>query len=199
MKILVAGATGNTGTRLVKELCSRGHDPVALVRSSSDTSDLPENVEQRLGDLSDLQKGITEGCEVVIFAAGSGGGTGEDMTDAIDRDGAIRLVDLAEKGGVRRFVMLSSVGAGDPDPDSELAHYLKAKHDADERLKKSSMETAILRPVSLTDDGPTGNVRMGNDVDPRGKAARGDVAVILADAAEQEDWIGAVQLMETIG
>ena len=121
------------------------------------------------------------------------------MTDAIDRDGAIRLVDLAEKGGVRRFVMLSSVGAGDPDPDSELAHYLKAKHDADERLKKSSMETAILRPVSLTDDGPTGNVRMGNDVDPRGKAARGDVAVILADAAEQEDWIGAVQLMETIG
>lgn len=199
MKILVAGATGNTGTRLVKELCSRGHDPVALVRSSSDTSNLPENVEQRLGDLSDLKEGITEGCEVVIFAAGSGGGTGEDMTDAIDRDGAIRLVDLAEKGGVRRFVMLSSVGAGDPDPDSELAHYLKAKHDADERLKKSSMETAILRPVSLTDDGPTGNVRMGNDVDPRGKAARGDVAVILADAAEQEDWIGAVQLMETIG
>ncbi len=199
MKILVAGATGNTGTRLVKELCSRGHDPVALVRSSSDTSDLPENVEQRLGDLSDLQKGITEGCEVVIFAAGSGGGTGEDMTDAIDRDGAIRLVDLAEKGGVRRFVMLSSVGAGDPDPDSELVHYLKAKHDADERLKKSSMETAILRPVSLTDDGPTGNVRLGDDVDPRGKAARGDVAVILANAAEQEDWVGAVQLMETIG
>ena len=199
MKILVAGATGNTGTRLVKELCSRGHDPVALVRSSSDTSDLPENVEQRMGDLSDLKEGITEGCEVVIFAAGSGGGTGEDMTDAIDRDGAIRLVDLAEKGGVRRFVMLSSVGAGDPDPDSELVHYLKAKHDADERLKKSSMETAILRPVSLTDDGPTGNVRLGDDVDPRGKAARGDVAVILANAAEQEDWVGAVQLMETIG
>jgi len=197
MKILIAGATGQTGVRLVKELCKRGHEPIALVRSSSDTSELPDNIETRLGDLADLDEGVTEGCEVVIFAAGSGGGTSEEMTDKIDRDGAIRLIELAEKSDVRRFVMLSTVGAGDPDPDSDLAHYLEAKHAADERLKKSDLEIAILRPVSLTEEGPTGNVQLGQDVDPQGKAARGDVAVLLADAAEKDEWQGKVSLMES--
>ncbi len=197
MKILVAGSTGNTGTRLVNELCERGHQPVALVRESSDTGSLPDGAELRQGDLTDLDEHVTEGCEVVIFAAGSGGDTSAEMTDKVDRDGAIALIDIAEKTGVRRFVMLSSVGADNPDPEGDLAHYLKAKHAADEHLKNSTLEYAILRPVALTDDGPTGSVRLGDDVDPKGKAARGDVANLLADAAEQEDWTGAVRLMET--
>ncbi|MEL6830703.1 MAG: SDR family oxidoreductase [Pseudomonadota bacterium] len=197
MKILVAGATGQTGLRLVKELCDRGHDPIALVRSSSDTSELPDTVETRLGDLADLDEGVTEGCEVVIFAAGSGGDTSAEMTDTIDRDGAIRLIELAEKNGVRRFVMLSTVGAGDPDPDSDLAHYLEAKHAADEWLKDSNLEIAILRPVSLTQEDATGEVKLGDDVDAKGEAARGDVAVLLADAAEQDEWVGRISLMET--
>ena len=62
----------------------------------------------------------------------------------------------------------------------------------------SSLEYAILRPVSLTDDGPTGSVRLGDDVNPKVKAARGDVAVVLADAAEQDEWMGAIRPMETI-
>lgn len=197
MKILVAGATGNTGTRLVNELCERGHQPVALVRESSDTGKLPDGAEQRRGDLTDLQDDVTDGCEVVIFAAGSGGHTSAEMTDKVDRDGAIDLIDKAEKNGVRRFVMLSSVGADDPDPESDLANYLKAKHAADERLKSSTLEYAILRPVALNDDGPTGSVILGDAVDPGGKAARGDVAVLLADAAEEDDWKGAIKLMET--
>ena len=41
MKILVAGSTGNTGLRLVRELHDRGLDTVAMVRASSDTSGLP--------------------------------------------------------------------------------------------------------------------------------------------------------------
>ena len=197
MKVLVAGATGNTGARLVSELCERGHQPVALVRESSDTSVLPDAAEQRIGDLTDLEDDVTQGCEVVIFAAGSGGDTSAEMTDKVDRDGAIDLIDKAAKNGVRRFVMLSSVGAEDPDPDSDLAHYLQAKHEADEHLKDSELEYAILRPVALTDDGPTGSVILGEEVDPQGKAARGDVAVLLADAAEQDEWVGAIRLMET--
>lgn len=198
MKILVAGATGKTGARLVKELSDRGHHPVAMIRESSDTGKLPDGIETRIADLTDLKEGVTDGCEVVIFAAGSGGDTNEEMTNKVDRDGAIRLIELAEKSDTRRFVMLSSVGAGDPDQGGEMAHYLQAKHDADERLCKSGLEYAILRPVSLTDDGPSGNVRIGDNVDPKGEAARGDVAVLLADAAEQSDWTGKIALMETV-
>ncbi len=197
MKILIAGATGNTGLRLTRELAERGHETIALVRESSDTEGLPKATEQRLADLTDLDDSVTKGCDVVIFAAGSGGGTSEEMTDKVDRDGAIRLIEIAEQTGVRRFVMLSSVGAGDPPADSELKHYLEAKHAADERLMASSLEYAILRPVSLTDDGPTGDVVLGKDVDPGAKATRGDVAMLLADAAESDDWVGKVTLMQT--
>lgn len=198
MEILVAGSTGNTGTRLVRELQAPGHQTVALVRSSSDTSGLPDTATQRNGDLTDLDENVTEGCEVVVFAAGAGGGSSEEMTDKVDRDGAKRLIDLSVAGGVRRFVMLSSIGAGDPNPQGDLAHYLKAKHAADEHLKASELEYAILRPVALTDDDGGGDIRLGDDVDPEGKAARGDVARLLADAAEEQDWAGKILKMESI-
>ncbi|SIT90369.1 NAD(P)H-binding [Yoonia rosea] len=197
MKILVAGATGKTGTRLMNELVARGHDTVALVRDSSDTSQLPVQAEQRKGDLAKLQDGVCEGCDAVIFAAGSGGDTSAEMTDKIDRDGAIALIDQAAKSGVSRFVMLSSVGAENPDPDTEMGHYLQAKHDADEHLKASGLPYAILRPVALTDDDGEGAMVFGDDVDPKAKAARGDVAKALADAAMSAEWAGKTLLMQS--
>ncbi|MGQ7846083.1 SDR family oxidoreductase [Granulosicoccus sp. 3-233] len=197
MQVLVAGATGKTGVRLIEELKSRGHSPVALVRSSSDTSDLPGDVTLRQGDLTDLQDDVCAGCDVVVFAAGSGGGTGPEMTDKVDRDGAIRLVDMAVKSDVQRFVMLSTVGADKPDQNSELAHYLQAKHDADEHLKSSGLAYAIVRPVSLTDDDGSRDVLYGDDVDVKGTAARGDVAAVLATAVEDDSWTGKVALMQS--
>jgi len=198
MKILVAGATGKTGLRLIDELKSRGHQPIALVRESSNTAALPSDVELRHGDLTDLGEGVCDGCDAVIFAAGSGGDTGAEMTDKVDRDGAKRLVDLAAKAKVDRFVMLSSVGADDPDPDSELGHYLQAKHAADEHLKASGLSYAIVRPVRLTDEDGTRNIVLGDDVDVGGKAARGDVAAVLANAVDDSGWTGKAQRMQSI-
>ncbi|MEL7070759.1 MAG: SDR family oxidoreductase [Cyanobacteria bacterium J06581_3] len=198
MKILVAGATGNTGLRLVKKLKADGHTPIALVRQSSDTSGLGADVKLRQGDLTDLQDGVCDGCDAVIFAAGSGGYTGPEMTDKVDRDGAKRLIDLAAKADISRFVMLSSVGADNPDPDSELIHYLQAKHEADEHLKASALNYVIVRPVSLTDDDGTTDIRLGDDVDPRGEAARGDVATVLSRAVDESEWNGKTFLMESL-
>lgn len=197
MRILVAGATGNTGIRLMNKLVSDGHTPIALVRESSDTSKLPDRTEQRMGDLADLQDGVCEGCEAVVFAAGSGGDTDADMTDKIDRDGAKSLIDQACKAGVSRFVMLSSVGAEDPDPSTDMGHYLKAKHDADEYLKVSGLTYAIVRPVGLTDEEGNGDMIFGDEVDPKAKAARGDVARVLADAVTSDEWAGKTLLMQT--
>lgn len=195
MNILVAGATGKTGLRLIGELKAKGHSPIALVREGSDTGSIANDVTLRRGQLTDLQDGVCDGCDAVIFAAGSGGSTGPEMTDKVDRDGAKRLVDLAARAGVLRFVMLSSVGAD--DPDSELAHYLEAKHQADEHLKASGLSYAIVRPVSLTNDDSTGNILFGNDVDPKGSATRGDVAVVLANAVDDPEWADKTLLMQS--
>lgn len=197
MNVLVAGATGKTGLRIITELKNNGHTPLALVRESSNTDDLPSDVELRHGDLTDLHDGVCEGCDAVIFAAGSGGSTSDEMTDKVDRDGAISLINHAEKANVSRFVMLSTVGAEEPNPDSKLAHYLQAKHEADEHLKKSDLSYAILRPVSLTDDDGVRDMRFGEDVDTSGKAARGDVAAVLANAINDPEWRGKITLMQS--
>lgn len=184
MNVLVAGATGKTGRQLVGELMQKGATPTALVREGSDTSVLPEGCKTRQGDLTDLPEDVCAGMDTVIFAAGSGGDTSKEMTDKVDREGAQKLVDLAKQAGVSRFVMLSSVGADDPSIGGEkMEHYLQAKHDADEHLAQSGLTYAILRPVALTDEGKGQNVIFGDAVDKSAKAARADVAEVLADAA----------------
>lgn len=198
MKVLVAGSTGKTGLRVVNELRSRSHRPVALVRESSDTNDLENDIERRTGDLTDLRSDVCNDCDAVIFAAGSGADTGKNMTDKVDRDGAKALVDRAKEAGVLRFVMLSSVGAEDPDPNGDLGHYLKAKHDADEYLMRSGLSYAVLRPVALTEDDGNRRMRFGNDVKADGEAARGDVACVLVDALESEAWRNRASRMESM-
>ena len=198
MQILVAGATGKTGLRLVRELKGRGHHPVALVREGTGTAALPAGTTVRRGDLADLADDVCQGCDAVVFAAGAGGGADPAMTDRVDRDGAMRLIDLAAAARVGRFVMLSSVGADNPDPDSDLAHYLQAKHAADEHLKMSGLDYAIVRPVALTEDDGDREIRYGAAVDTGGKAARGDVAAVLATAVTDSDWRGQTRTMESV-
>ncbi len=198
MKVLVAGATGKTGLRLVKALQANEHAPIAMVRESSDTASLGSGVAIRKADLTDLPNDICDGCDAVVFAAGAGGAGGAEMTDKVDRDGAKRLIDLAAEADVTRFVMLSSAGAEKPDLDSDLAHYLQAKHEADEHLKASGLSYAILRPVSLTDEGGSRNIRFGDAVDLNGEAARGDVAAVLANAVDALDWDRDVRLMQSV-
>ena len=198
MRILVAGATGKTGLRLVKALQANGHAPIAMVRESSDTASLGSGVAIRKADLTDLPDDICDGCDAVVFAAGAGGSSSPEMTDKVDRDGAKRLIDLAAAADVSRFVMLSSAGAEKPDPDSDLAHYLQAKHEADEHLKVSGLSYAILRPVSLTDEDGSLDIRFGDEVDLKGEAARGDVAAVLATAVDASDWDRDVRLMQSV-
>jgi uncharacterized protein YbjT (DUF2867 family) len=197
MNILVAGATGKTGRLLVQELLDQGHKTFALVREGSDTSTLPMGVALRQGDLTNLQDGVCDEMDAVVFAAGSGGSTGPDMTTKVDRDGAKHLIDLASAAGVKRFVMLSSVGTDQSDPKGKLAHYLKAKHDADQHLMASGLTYAILRPVALTDDARAAGVILGETVDKSATAARRDVAHLLADAAITGRFDGTAQDMQS--
>tara|TARA_R110002049_G_scaffold266671_1_gene442924 strand:+ start:71 stop:673 length:603 start_codon:yes stop_codon:yes gene_type:complete len=198
IKVLVAGATGKTGRLLVSELNDRGAEPIALVRKGSDTSVLPEGTAQREGDLTNLQAGVCNDVDVVVFAAGSGGGTGPEMTEKVDREGAQHLIDLARTAHVDRFVMLSSVGADNPPKDTEMTHYLKAKQAADQYLINSGLTYSILRPVALTDDPKTNAVNLGDNVDQQGQARRGDVAAVLAEAAVTGRHDGRVQEMQSL-
>lgn len=187
MNILVAGAAGAVGNKLVQELADNGHTVTGLVHSEDKIAKVEaaggKAVLADVTDKSTLQDPVS-GADAVVFAAGSGG----KAVEAVDRDGAINLVDVAKQNGVDRFVMLSSMASGEPDkgPD-ELHDYLIAKGKADDYLKSSGLRHAIVRPGSLTDDGGTGRVQVGNASDlDSGEIARADVAKTLAACVEQD-------------
>lgn len=193
MRILIAGATGQTGRALTRKIQQSGRTPVALVRESSDLSVLPEGVETRTADLTDLPDDIAETMDAVIFAAGAGGDTPESLTDAIDRDGAISLIEKAKRAGVQRFVMLSSVGADRPDQGlEEMRHYLKAKHDADAYLKTAGVDYTIVRPVSLTNEDGAGQVEVSSEHVSGDTISSEDVAEVLERCVSVPEASGAI-------
>ncbi|TLS35362.1 SDR family oxidoreductase [Pseudalkalibacillus caeni] len=193
MKVLVIGANGQIGKQLVEQLANNNHEPVAMIR---DTDQIPEL--EQLGAktvFANLEKDFAHafyGCDAVIFAAGSGPNTGADKTVLIDQEAAIRAVDEAKHQGVKRFVMLSSMGANDPHAtDHPIKFYLAAKHRADEHLKQTSLAYTIVRPGRLTNDPPKGKVEAAGSISDKSRSIpRGDVAATLAESLTNENTFG---------
>jgi cytosine deaminase len=89
----------------------------------------------------------------------------------------VKLIDAAQRAGISRYVIVSSVGAdADASGDDTFAVYLRAKGRADAALGSSGLDHTIVRPGHLTDDAGTGHVRVGRD----GEIPRQDVAATLA-------------------
>ena len=129
------------------------------------------------------------GSDAVVFAAGAGPGSGPERKWTMDHGGAAKLIAAAKAGGIRRYLMISSMGA-DPDAEGEgFAVYLRAKGQADADLVAAGLDHTIVRPGRLTDDPGTGGVTMGEKVG-RGEVPRDDVAAVLAACLEEEVPIG---------
>ncbi|EIT85689.1 hypothetical protein A374_07629 [Fictibacillus macauensis ZFHKF-1] len=187
MNVLVAGANGTTGRLVLKELQKAGHEARALIRNKEQAHDMKElGATPVIGDLEgDLSEAV-KGSDAIIFAAGSGSKTGPDKTVAVDRDGAIALIEEAEKQQISRFVMLSSMGVDQPENGPEgLQHYLEMKAEADERLESSRLHYTIVRPGALTNEAGTGKIKAGVKIG-RGSVTREDVASVLVKAMELE-------------
>lgn len=194
MKVLVIGAHGQIGQLLLPKLASAGHEVVAMVRKKSQFAELEgDNIRCVLGDLEDDFSDVVEGADAVVFTAGSGGSTGADKTILIDLWGAAKSVNAAEAKGARRFVMVSSRLAGEPDsgPDA-MKHYLVAKHFADEELKRSNLDWTILRPGQLLNDDGTGKVSTERPPKDEQKIPREDVAAVIVACLANDSSVGQI-------
>ena len=186
-RVVVAGAHGQVARRLVRLLAARGDDVVGLVRN-------PDHVVDVLADggrgvVVDLEKASVEevvwalaDADAVVFAAGAGPGSGPARKDTMDRGGAVLLADAAERAGVPRYVLVSSMGVeqvrdgATPDGmDDVFAAYLRAKLAAEEDVRARDLDWTVLRPGRLTDEPGTGQVRLEPSV-PAGEVPRDDVA-----------------------
>ncbi|WP_420935856.1 SDR family oxidoreductase [Alteromonas sp. A081] len=184
-KVLVIGASGQIGKQATGKLLALGHHVIAPVRSPEKLSDIDNSnlsvIEQ------DLEKDFSshfEGVDVVVFTAGSGGNTGADKTIMIDLWAAQKAVDYTKCAKVPKFIMVSSIGAGDPDSiQGEMRPYLVAKHVADEYLIKSGVNHIILRPGTLLNEPGTHLVRTDMpDNQDEAVIPREDVATAIVES-----------------
>ncbi len=180
-RVLVVGATGQTGKRIIEILNSSStFEPYAMIRKEDQRQMFEDmDVETVMGDLEKDVDQTVQGMDKVIFAAGSGGETGEEKTIAIDQNGAIKMIDASIKAKVKKFVMLSSMGADKPESNKDLKVYLEAKQTADEHLKNSGLAYTIVRPGALNDDLGLAKVKLAEKLDESGEISRDDVAFLL--------------------
>ena len=181
MFVLVAGAHGRLGERVVALLLHRGHRVRALVRTEEQASALREvGAEPVVADLRGDVEWTADGCEAAIFAAGA---RHRAELGAIDAGGAAKLAEAADRYELGRFLLASVIGADRPERrDGGVREFLAAKQHAERRLARLSLPWTILRFGRLTEQPGTGHidtvVRAGAPVTTR----RDDAALAMADA-----------------
>ena len=133
---LITGATGNIGRPLIEQLHGEGHDVRALVRDPSRAELLPAGIDIAIGDLDDADSVIAalHGVDSV-FLLHAGPGTTQTQI----------MIDAARDVGVKRIVLLSSIGAR-LIPNPMIGLILAAREDL---LRASGLEVTYLRPNGL--------------------------------------------------
>jgi nucleoside-diphosphate-sugar epimerase len=188
MRVVIAGGHGKIALLLERQLADRGDTPVGLIRDPEQAADLrAAGAEPTLCDLEsapvDEVAAHLAAADAVIFAAGAGGRGGLERTRAVDLTGALKFADAAERAGIRRLLLVSSMGAGRnpvPGTDPQFEGYLRLKGKADADITaRTGLDWTILRPGRLTDEPGTGRVNLAKRTG-LGSVPREDVASVLA-------------------
>ncbi|MFJ9814049.1 SDR family oxidoreductase [Streptomyces sp. NPDC101151] len=190
MRIVIAGGHGQIALRLERLLSARGDEVAGIIRKAEQSDDLRAVGAEPV--VLDLESASAEevaahlrGADAAVFAAGAGPGSGTARKGTVDKGAAVLFANAAVSAGVRRFVMVSSMGA---DPahkgDDVFDVYLRAKGEADAHVtRQAALDWTILRPGALTDDAGTGLVRLEAHTG-RGPIPRDDVAAVLAELVD---------------
>src|SRR3954470_13676932 len=195
MDIVIAGGHGQIALRLARLLSARGETVRSLIRNPDHSADVEEAGASAV--VFDLESGsvdeladLVRGANAVVFAAGAGPGSGAERKRTVDLGAAVKLVDAARSAGVRRYVIVSSIGADDPSGGSEaMRPYLEAKAQADAAVVASGLDWTIVRPGGLTNGPGTGRVGVGERLE-RAEVTREDVAAVIVGVLDEPRTIG---------
>lgn len=190
MKVFIVGANGQIGRHLVKKLAAGNDVVTAGVRQPAEQALVrQDNVHYELFNLSWTVNKMTEAFakqDAVIFTAGS---AGQDLL-RVDLDGAVKTMVAAEQAGVKRYLLVSSVNADQPDKwTGSLENYFIAKHYADEWLThETGLDYLIVRPVSLTNEAGSGKITLNAQAAGLGEhVSRENVAQLLAELVHRPE------------
>jgi putative NADH-flavin reductase len=205
MRLIIFGATGNTGLQFVTQALERGHEVTAFVRDPARLDITHEHLSVVQGDIKDkesIERALANPVDAVVCALGIFNFSPSSELS----DGTKRLIDVMEKRGVRRLAVVTSLGVGDSKGQGNfvarcfqklsLRQVLADKERQESHIRNSSLQWTIARPARLTDgagvrhdlvqwQGPTPkNVKFSWAV------SRASVAGFLLDALENGTHFG---------
>jgi nucleoside-diphosphate-sugar epimerase len=157
MIVLVAGAHGRLGSRVVDLLLRRGHVVRALVRTHGQAAELRDaGAETVVADLSGDVEWTAEGCDAAVFTAAA---RRRSDLRSITAGGAAKLAEAADRYELTRFVLASVVGADRPERRGGVVReFLAAKQYAERRLASLAVPWTILRFGQLTEQPGNGRI-----------------------------------------
>ena len=141
--ILVTGATGFVGRRVVALLAAAGKRVRALTRSESVASALPEGVEGVVGDVLDGEslRRAMEGVDAVVHLVAVIRERGALTFERVNYEGTVGVLAAAQEAGVRRIVCASTIGAAS-DP---TVRYLHSRWMGEQEIIRSGIAYTIVR------------------------------------------------------
>ncbi|MGK7879482.1 MAG: SDR family oxidoreductase [Crocosphaera sp.] len=193
MKAFVAGATGETGRRIVQELVNRQISVKALVRDQDKAKTiLPPETELVVGDVLDvdsLTKAMT-GCTVLLCATGARPSLDPSGPYQVDYEGTKNLVNVAKGQGIEQFVLVSSLCV------SQFFHPLNLfwlvlywKKQAENYLENSGLQYTIVRPGGLKNEDNSDPILVSSaDTLFEGSIPRIKVAQVCVDSLFKDDY-----------
>ena len=195
-RTMIIGGHGKVALRLAPLLAAAGHRVSSVIRNPDQRGDVEAlGAEAVIADVEALSTEelaeLTAGHDALVWLAGAGGGD-PARTKAVDHLAAVRSMDAAAASGVRRYVMLSYLGAGldhGVDPGSSFFAYAEAKAAADDHLRRSALDWTILAPGALTLEAGTGRIELA-DHPTADSVSRDDVAAVAAAVVDDAATIG---------
>jgi uncharacterized protein len=197
MKVALYGATGKSGSRILRELVSRGHQVIAITRSTSKRLSPESNVSVRHDDLSDPKKiaAVVDGADAVVSAYAPPPddpeaivGVTQRQVEALSR-GKARLLVVGGAGGLNVAPGVTLVDSGHlPEAVLPIA---KAHIKALNVLRSSEADWTYVAPAAYFEPGlRTGKFRLGKDElianeQQQSRISMEDYAIALVDELEK--------------
>ena len=150
--LLLTGATGSVGSRLLPLLLERGHDVRCLVREPRRLGPRRVDVQIALGDLGEMSdpylvRQALRGVDTVVHLAATIRDQPPHRIEELNGLATVRLLRAAERSGVKRFVFFSALNAS----EAQRTRFFRAKWLAEQAIASSSLETTIFAPSIVYD------------------------------------------------